>query len=227
MILAAAPVGRAINRFTGASRRAESVSSMNERPTEPMHRRDERSGWEGTVTTADFRIRRLDAIGERDIQALCDVWIDCVEGGDSIGFMLPMTHEKAERFWRSAVASAQRGERVILVAEDAAGTIVGTVSAIWAEAENQPHRADIAKMQVHRRARRRGVGKLLLEAVERVAFEAGRTALVLDTASADAERLYARSGWQLCGVIPRYALMPDGAYCKTTVFYKLLPTPTA
>lgn len=174
--------------------------------------------------TTEFRIRRLDAVTERDIDGLCEVLIDCVEGGDSIGFMLPMTRAKAEQFWRSAIASAQRGERVILVAEDGAGGIVGTVSVVWASMENQPHRADVAKMQVHRRARRRGLGRMLLEAAERVARDSGRTVLVLDTASADAERLYVRGGWQLCGVIPNYALMPDGAYCKTTVLYKLLPT---
>jgi len=167
------------------------------------------------------RVRRLESSGEREIAGLCEVLIDCVEGGDSIGFMLPMTRAKAEEYWRSAVASAMRGERVILLAEQA-GEIVGTVSVVWAPMENQPHRADVAKMQVHRRARRRGVGKLLLDAAERVAFEAGRTVLVLDTASADAARLYARGGWQLCGVIPDYALMPDGAFCQTTVFYKQL-----
>lgn len=172
--------------------------------------------------TSAIRIRRLDSVATRDIDDLCDVLIDCVEGGDSIGFMLPMTRAKAEGFWESAVASAARGERVILVAEDAAHRIVGTVSIVWAPMENQPHRADVAKMQVHRRARRRGIGKLLLEAAEGVALEAGRSVLVLDTASADAERLYARGGWQRCGVIPKYALMPDGAYCDTTVFYKLL-----
>jgi GNAT superfamily N-acetyltransferase len=174
--------------------------------------------------TSHIRIRRVDSLVERDLDGLCDVLIDCVEGGDSIGFMLPMTRAKAEDFWRRAIASALRGERVILVAEESGGAIVGTVSVVWAPMENQPHRADIAKMQVHRRARRRGVGKLLLDAAERVAFEAGRTVLVLDTASPDAERLYLRGGWQLCGIIPDYALMPDGAFCKTTVLYKQLGT---
>lgn len=169
-----------------------------------------------------FQVRKLDALGEREIEQLSDVLIDCVEGGDSIGFMLPITREKADRFWQRAAQSAARGDRIILVAEDASGRIVGTVSVVWAEMENQPHRADIAKMQVHRAARRRGVGKMLLESAERVAAEGGRSVLVLDTASADAERLYVRGGWQLCGVIPKYALMPDGAYCKTTVFYKVL-----
>jgi GNAT superfamily N-acetyltransferase len=169
-----------------------------------------------------FRIRQVETFDEREREGLCRVLVDCVEGGDSIGFMLPITTEKAERFWRSAAASAARGERVILVAEDSRGAIVGTVSIVWAPMENQPHRADIAKMQVHRHARRQGIGALLLQAAERVAVNAGRTVLVLDTSSADAERLYKRSGWNLCGVIPNYALMPDGALCKTTVLYKQL-----
>ena len=169
-----------------------------------------------------FRIRSLETPGEREIQQLCDVLIDCVEGGDSIGFMWPMTRAKAEAFWRSAALSAARGERVIVVAEDHEGAIVGTVSVVWAPMENQPHRADVAKMQVHRRARRQGIGAMLLQAAESIARETGRTMLVLDTASVEAERLYVRGGWQPCGVIPDYALMPDGALCKTTVLYKQL-----
>jgi GNAT superfamily N-acetyltransferase len=171
--------------------------------------------------SAAISVRSLTTLGEREIAGLCNVLIDCVEGGDSIGFMLPMTRTKAQAYWRDAAASAQRGERVVLVAEQA-GAIVGTVSVVWAPMENQPHRADVAKMQVHRRARRQGIGKLLLEAAERVAAAAGRTVLVLDTSSRDAERLYVRGGWQRCGVIPNYALMPDGAFCDTTVFYKQL-----
>jgi GNAT superfamily N-acetyltransferase len=137
--------------------------------------------------------------------------------------MWPMTRAKAENFWRNAAASAERGERAIVVAQEASGAIIGTVSVIWAQPENQPHRADVAKMQVHRRARRSGVGMRLLQEAERVALTAGRTLLVLDTASADAERLYSRAGWQRVGVIPDYALMPDGALCQTIVFYKSLP----
>jgi GNAT superfamily N-acetyltransferase len=169
-----------------------------------------------------IQIRRLDAIGEIEIEGLSDVLIDCVEGGASVSFMLPMSRAKAESFWRAAAASVERGERVVLVAEDAAGSIVGTVQLIWAQPENQPHRGDLAKMLVHRRARRQGVGVALLEAAERSALAAGRTLLVLDTASDDAERLYARRGWQRCGVIPDYALMPDGAPCATTIFFKFL-----
>ena len=173
-----------------------------------------------------FAIRRLDVFGEQEIRGLSDVLIDCVEGGASVSFMWPMTREKAERFWRESQASAARGERAIFAAEEQDGTIIGTVQVIWAQPENQPHRADIAKMLVHRRGRRRGVGEALLMAAERYAAEKGRTLLVLDTASSDAERLYERQGWKRCGVIPDYALMPDGAPCATVVFYKALTKPS-
>src|SRR5262245_13519172 len=167
-------------------------------------------------------IRSMQTLGDREIQGLSDVIIDCVEGGASVSFMLPMSRAKAEAFWRSTAASVARGERVVLAAEDAAGTIVGTVQVIWAQPENQPHRSELAKMLVHRRARRQGIGAALLEAAERSALGAGKTLLVLDTASDDAERLYARQGWQRCGQIPNYALWPDGRPCATTFFFKAL-----
>ena len=168
------------------------------------------------------RIRCLQTIGEREIQELSDVLIDCVEGGASVSFMLPMTRAKAEAFWRGVAAGVARGERVVVAADDETGTIIGTAQIILDQPENQPHRGDLAKMLVHRRARRRGVGALLLEAAERSARDAGKTLLVLDTASDDAERLYARSGWQRVGVIPNYALLPDGPPCATTYFFKAL-----
>jgi GNAT superfamily N-acetyltransferase len=171
---------------------------------------------------SQIRVHSLAALGPTEIEALCGVLIDCVEGGASVSFMWPMSRSKAEGFWAIASASLAHGERAVIVAEDQHG-IVGTVQVIWAQPENQPHRADVAKMLVHRRARRRGVGALLLQAAERAAAAAGRTVLVLDTASDDAARLYARGGWTRCGVIPKYALMPDGAFCDTIVFYKVLP----
>ena len=170
----------------------------------------------------DIRIRCLQSISDREIQQLSDVLIDCVEGGASVSFMLPMSRAKAEAFWRSIAASAARGERVVLAAEDEAGAIVGTVQVIFAQPENQRHRGDLSKMLVHRRARRRGIGAALLKAAERSAVTAGKTLLVLDTASGDAERLYARQGWQRCGQIPNYALWPDGRPCATTIFFKFL-----
>jgi GNAT superfamily N-acetyltransferase len=172
-----------------------------------------------------IEVRTLQRFDEQELQGLCDVLIDCVEGGASVSFMWPMTRAKASIFWRDAAASAARGERIVLAAFDRTDTIVGTAQVVFAQPENQPHRADVAKMLVHRRARRLGVGAALLIAAERHALESGKTLLVLDTASPDAERLYVRQGWQLCGRIPDYALMPDGALCATTVFYKSLRGP--
>jgi GNAT superfamily N-acetyltransferase len=170
----------------------------------------------------DIQVRCLQTLGDREIQGLSDVLIDCVEGGASVSFMLPMTRAKAEAYWHSTAASLARGERLVLIAEDAARMIVGTVQIILAQPENQPHRGDLAKMLVHRRARGRGVGAALLAAAERSALNAGKTLLVLDTASDDAGRLYARQGWQRCGQIPNYALWPNGTPGATTIFFKFL-----
>ncbi len=169
-----------------------------------------------------IQIRHLQTMGDREIQGLCDVLIDCVEGGASISFMLPMTRTKAETFWQNTATAVARGERIVLAAEDATGAIVGTVQVNLSQPENQPHRGDLAKMIVHRQARKRGVGEALLIAAEQHALAAGKTLLVLDTASPDAERMYTRQGWQRCGVIPDFALMPDGAPCATIIFYKFL-----
>jgi GNAT superfamily N-acetyltransferase len=168
-----------------------------------------------------IEIKTLAAISERHIQDLSDVLIDCVEGGASVGFMMPLTHAKAESFWRGLSGSVERGERVVLVAEDL-GSIVGTVQIVLAQPENQAHRADIAKMLVHRRVRRGGIGAALLAAAERAARAAGKTLLVLDTASRDAARLYERRGWRRCGVVPGFALLPLGGLCDTTYFYRVL-----
>jgi GNAT superfamily N-acetyltransferase len=174
------------------------------------------------MTTA-MEIHSLRNLGERDIEELSDVLIDCVEAGASVSFMLPMTRAKALDFWRAVATATARGERIVLVARDAAGTIVGTVQLLLHQPENQPHRADIAKMLVHRRARRLGVGAALLDAAERSALDCGKTLLVLDTVTdTDAYRLYSRQGWQRCGEIPGYALWPDGRPCPTTIFFKSL-----
>lgn len=171
----------------------------------------------------DLRLHILRSLGEREIRGLSEVLIDCVEGGASVSFMSPMTHAKAERFWTDIAASVARGERIVLTAEDMTGAIVGTVQVILRQPENQPHRADIAKMLVHRRARCAGVGAALLNAAEGAALNEGKTLLVLDTVTGGpAERLYARQGWQRCGEIPNYALWPDGRFCPTTIYFKEL-----
>lgn len=169
-----------------------------------------------------FAIRRLLEVSDLQLQELAEVLIDCVAGGASVSFMHPLAPGKALGFWRAVADDVARGERALLVAEDAQGT-VGTVQLILAQPENQAHRADVAKMLVHSRARRRGVAQLLMEAVEEAARAEGRTVLVLDTVTGTtADRLYTRAGWQRVGEIPDFALMPDGAYCPTTFFYKHL-----
>jgi GNAT superfamily N-acetyltransferase len=170
-----------------------------------------------------IRIRIAQAPTERDIDGLSDVLIDCVEGGASVSFMLPLPRSKADAFWRHVTESVGRGERLLLIAEGTDGEIIGTVQIVFATPENQPHRADLAKMLVRRSSRRAGIGAQLLRAAEQQAVQHGKTLLVLDTVTgADGERLYAKAGWQRCGVIPDYALWPDGGYCDTTVFYKRL-----
>ena len=172
----------------------------------------------------DVHVRRLGASEAAEyVEALADVLIDCVEGGASVSFMLPLAREKAVAFWRGVADGVARAERVLLVAQNADGEIVGTVQLITALPDNQPHRADVAKMLVHRKARRRGIAQRLMSALDDVARAEGKTVLVLDTVTGgDAERLYERAGWQRVGVVPKYALMPDGAFCGTTFYYKHL-----
>ncbi|HYU14659.1 MAG TPA: GNAT family N-acetyltransferase [Candidatus Acidoferrum sp.] len=168
-------------------------------------------------------IRRLPHVTEEKLGGLADVLIDCVEGGASVSFMHPLSRSRAVAFWEKVAQGVWHGERALLVAEDPEGRIVGTVQLLLAQPENQPHRADLAKMLVHRRARRAGLGAALVRAAEGAARDAGKTLLVLDTVTGgDAERLYQRLGWQRCGVIPGYALWPKGGLCSTTVFYRVL-----
>lgn len=167
-------------------------------------------------------IRRLHSVDDAQIEELADVLIDCVDGGAGVSFVHPLAPAKAQAFWRRIAAGVEAGECALLVAEDDTG-IVGTVQLELEQPENQPHRADLSKMLVHRRARRRGLGAALLEAAEETARECGRTLLVLDTnAGGDAERLYARLGWVRVGTIPGYSVQPRGGLCATTLFYKEL-----
>lgn len=174
------------------------------------------------MSATAFQIRRLTHVDAAQCQALAALLIDCVEGGASVSFMHPLAPQRALAFWQGVAEGVARGERALLVAEDAQG-IAGTVQLALAQPENQPHRADLAKMLVHRRARRLGLGEALMRAAEATALDCGKTLLVLDTADgSDAERLYRRLGWLSCGVIPGYALWPQGGLCATHVFYRQL-----
>jgi GNAT superfamily N-acetyltransferase len=169
-------------------------------------------------------VRRIGAHDAQDyVDALADVLIDCVEGGASVSFMLPISRAAAIAFWQRVMQDVVNDERILLVAENAEGELVGTVQIVTDQPENQPHRADIAKMLVSRHARRQGVAAKLLAAADEAARAASKSVLVLDTVTGgDAERLYERSGWQRVGVVPNYALMPDGTPCSTTFFHKQL-----
>lgn len=174
------------------------------------------------ITPSGVTIRRLRSIDDAQVAALADVLIDCIEGGASVSFMHPLAPATAQAFWRSVAAGVAAGERALLVAEDDGG-IVGTVQLVLAQPENQPHRADLVKMLVHRRARRRGLGAALIQAAEDMGRDCGKTLLVLDTVTgSDAERLYARMGWVRVGTIPDYALLSHGGLWGTTLFYKTL-----
>jgi GNAT superfamily N-acetyltransferase len=167
-------------------------------------------------------IRRLESVDDTQVDALVDVLIDCVDGGAGVSFMHPLAPAKAQAFWRRVAAGVAAGERALLVAEDDAG-IVGTVQLVLDLPENQPHRADLSKMLVHRRARRRGLGAALVRAAEQTARDCGKTLLVLDTnEGSDAERLYARLGWVRVGTIPGYSVEPRGGLRGATLFYKSL-----
>jgi ribosomal protein S18 acetylase RimI-like enzyme len=169
-----------------------------------------------------WSVRRVHTVSDAEIDQLASLLIDCVSGGASVGFMHPLAQQRALAFWLRIAKAVEAEERALLVAEDSEG-VCGTVQLVLAQPDNQPHRADLAKMLVHRRARRQGLGAALVRAAESAGRECGKTVLVLDAVTnGDAARLYERLGWLRVGDIPRYALMPDGAFCSTTVFYRNL-----
>ncbi len=174
--------------------------------------------------SAGIEIEVLTApVSEDALDQLATVLSDCVEGGASVSFMAPFPHAEALAFFRKIAGSVASGDTVLLVAK-LDGRIVGTVQLGLDTPPNQPHRADVKKMLVHRSARGRGIGAALMAAVETEAIRRGRWLVVLDTVPGDnGYRLYVRAGWTESGVIPDYALMPDGSLCDTAVFWKRLP----
>jgi GNAT superfamily N-acetyltransferase len=174
------------------------------------------------MITPAWSLRRLHSVNEAQVEELADILIDCVEGGASVSFMLPLSRERAVAFWRRVAEGVADGHRALIVAEDAHG-LCGTVQLTFDLPENQPHRADLAKMLVRRRSRRQGLGAALMRAAEGAARDCGKTLLVLDTVTgSNAARLYERLGWIRVGDIPDYALFPQGGFCGTTVYYRKL-----
>jgi GNAT superfamily N-acetyltransferase len=168
-------------------------------------------------------IRRLDAAtGRAVIDGLAAVLADCVAGGASVSYMAPFPHDAARHAFEGMLTEVEQGRRLLLAAF-LDGVIVGSVQVILSLPPNQPHRAEIAKLLVSRAARKRGIAQLLMERTDSEARAAGKSLLVLDTVTGgDAERLYTRLGWTRVGVIPGFALFPDGRPCATTFFFKKL-----
>lgn len=174
------------------------------------------------TTLHTVRVLSRDAILAH-LDPLCDILENSVNGGASVSFMLPFGRDKAAAFWQKVARSVADDERVVLGAFDEREQLQGTVQLIIDQPENQDHRADVAKLLVHDRARRQGIARLLMCELEKVAVAHGKNVLVLDTATGSgAETFYAHCGWEKAGMIPRYALMPDGEMTGTTVFYKFL-----
>jgi ribosomal protein S18 acetylase RimI-like enzyme len=169
------------------------------------------------------KIDQLTAADVRDsISDLSDILIDCVHAGASVGFLSPLSRDRADAFWLSVARAVEQDRRVLFVARQDSGRIDGTVQLVLAGAENQPHRADIAKLLVHTRARRQGMADQLMQAAEAHARFISRDLLVLDTATDEAARLYERLSWTRSGIVPDYALNPDGTRTPTIFYWKSL-----
>jgi ribosomal protein S18 acetylase RimI-like enzyme len=168
-------------------------------------------------------VRAVDAAAMAALRPrLGEILIDSVRHGASVGFMDPLDPAEADAYWCRIERAVGEGRCFLLVATLEDGTVAGTVQLDVDTLPNQPHRATVSKLLVHTAARRRGVGEALMTALEEVAHEEGRWLLTLDTASDAAVRLYERMGWRPAGVIPGYALNPDGTLTDTTFYWKEL-----
>jgi GNAT superfamily N-acetyltransferase len=173
--------------------------------------------------SAEAEITSLEApVAESALGQLADVLVDCVEGGASVSFMSPFSHQQALTFFRKVAGSVASGDTVLLAAR-LGDRIVGTVQLGLDTPPNQPHRADIKKLLVHRSVRGHGVGAALMAQAEEEARRRGRWLLVLDTVPGEnGHRLYLRAGWTQTGLVPNYALFPDGRLCDTAIMWKRL-----
>ena len=169
----------------------------------------------------DVRILSAEA-ATRERDALAEILTDCVSGGASIGFMWPFTAGEARCWCDGVITAVAEGRTILFGAYSDEQALDGTVQLGLDGPCNQRHRGDVKKLLVHRRARGLGLGAALMGALEAEARRRNLSLLTLDTAGAEAERLYRRLGYTEAGVIPRYALWPDGRFCDTTIFWKAL-----
>jgi GNAT superfamily N-acetyltransferase len=155
--------------------------------------------------------------------ALAGLLRNAVDGGASVGFLPPLSEDEAAAYWRGVVSAVQTGSRLLVVARDEDGGVVGSAQLDLALMPNGRHRAEVQKVMVHTKARRQGIGRALMQAVEEHARRLGRTTLVLDTRQGDpSERLYAAVGYRCAGAIPEYARSASGALDASAFYYKLL-----
>jgi len=158
------------------------------------------------------------------LPALAALLRDAVNHGAALGFLAPLTPDAATAYWQQVATEVAAGQRVLLVARRPGATeVLGAVQLDLANRPNGLHRAEVAKMMVHTEARRQGIARLLLQALEAQARQLGRSTLVLDTREGDAaEPLYQGLGYQRAGRIPDYARSSDGTLHATVIYYKLL-----
>ena len=161
---------------------------------------------------------------ERDVRSLGDLLHACVNNGAAVSFILPFSRDEAAAFWRDQVAPAViAGTCKLIIARNDMQQGLGTVQLDLKMPPNQPHRGEIRKLLVHPAARRQGIARAIMHAIEVEALAAGRKLLTLDTASLAAEQLYASLGYVRVGVIPRFSLHPVSSELEgTTVMYKEL-----
>ena len=175
----------------------------------------------GLIARLAIHSLNADEAGAR-LDELSAILVDAVAHGASVNFMTGFTGGEGQAFWRAQLPDLAAGEGRLLVADDG-GRLVGTALLMFASQPNAPHRADVGKMLVLSSARRQGVGRRLLAAVEAAAREAGRTLLMLDTETgSDGDLLYRSCGWTSIGRVPDHAFKPDGRLADTTLFYKVL-----
>ena len=160
------------------------------------------------------------------LPALSALLVDAVDHGASVNFMAGFSQDQASAYWQKQIKGLETNDRIWLVAEDN-GQLVGTVMCVFALQPNQPFRAELSKMIVHSSQRKRGIGTMLMSAIEDAALAAGKTHLILDTATGDSgDRLYRRMGWVEVGTLRGFAYEPDGTLADATIFYKqLAPAP--